>query len=328
MKKTELKASIPPVYFNHLYVVLDDKTYRAIQSSDFLRIAFPGVERRATLTAAGETWYGSYFYCKDNYLEFFGESNGPVTGVAARSGHWQVGAQEGWAGMAFSTDRPGGVAAVREAIRQRFDFDPFTELRQMQTTEKTINWFYHVRLAERLGLGSFESWVMEYHPEVFAHKNIPLPANGELTRLAYLSSWNEDRRTEGEAEAAKESRPEQSVPKKESGISRPPGSIHPPVFSRVTGATIHLDAARAARFAEILELLGYARTRSGDQITLSAHGFSLEIQPDECAPEGYRLSKLCLEMARPSVAPMTFVFAPRSKLVLREDLTAEWIFGI
>lgn len=328
MKKSEPKNFIPPVYFNHLYVVLDDKTYRAIQGSDFLRIAFPGVERRATLTAAGETWYGSYFYCKDNYLEFFGESTGPLMGTAARSGHWHVGAQEGWAGLAFSTDQPGGVSAVREALQMRYGFEPFSELRQMQTSEKTINWFYHVRLAERLGLGSFESWVMEYHPEVFAHKNIPLSADGQLTRLAYLSSWNQERKQADEMITPKTTEPHLSVPKKETGASRPPGSVHQPVFTRVTGATIHMDAARAGRFAEILEMLGYAKTTSGDQISLSAHDFALDIQPEECAPEGYRLSKLRLEMSRPSVAPMTFVFAPRSKMILREDLTAEWIFGV
>jgi len=32
-------------------------------------------------------------------------------------------------------------------------------------------------------------------------------------------------------------------------------------------------------------------------------------------------------MIRPSVAPITFVFAPGSRLILNEDLTADWIFG-
>ena len=54
---------LPPVLFNHLYVVLDEKTYRAVLGSDFLRTAFPGFERRASTTAAGEKWSGAYFYC-------------------------------------------------------------------------------------------------------------------------------------------------------------------------------------------------------------------------------------------------------------------------
>ena len=82
--KKPLSSTLPPVFFNHLYVVLDDKTYRAIMGSDFLQIAFPGKEKRATLTAAGETWSGAYFYCQDNYLEFFGSGSNPVSGSAAR----------------------------------------------------------------------------------------------------------------------------------------------------------------------------------------------------------------------------------------------------
>src|SRR5512133_1468564 len=158
---SEEKTSLPPVFFNHLYVVLDDKTFRAIQGSDFLQIAFPGKESRSTLTAAGESWKGTYYYCQDNYLEFFGSGNGPMTGKASRGGHWQTGAQEGWAGLAFSTSQPGGAAILRQAITNAFDYEPFYELRQLRAGEKSINWFYNLNLVETMGIGSFDSWVME-----------------------------------------------------------------------------------------------------------------------------------------------------------------------
>ncbi len=348
---------LPPVFFNHLYVVLDDKTYHAIQGSEFLRVAFPGKEKRATLTAAGETWAGTYFYCQDNYLEFFGSGNGPVTGEASRGGHWQSGAQEGWAGLAFSTDQPGGVAAVRQTMQKAFRYEPFHELRQMNAGRKIINWFYQVRLAEQLGLGSFESWVMEYHPDVFTYKGIPLPNDGALTRQAYLSPWNKERTSEKEnadkpagqeassvqmlAAANDESGAIQvhTVRKTESGSRTParnaprvltlrPEPPQPPVFSRVIGATLHLDHQRAERFARILALLGYAKDAQGDRLALSAHGFTLRILPEDAGPAGYRISALRLAMSRPSVAPMTFVFAPGSRLVLNDDLTADWEFGV
>jgi hypothetical protein len=100
-----------------------------------------------------------------------------------------------------------------------------------------------------------------------------------------------------------------------------------PVFSHITGATIHLDTARAQRYADVLALLGYAQKADHGDTLLSAHGFELRICP-EPSPSGYRLSSLRLAMSRPSVAPMTFVFAPRSRLVLKDDLTAEWQFGV
>jgi hypothetical protein len=290
--------NFPPVFFNHLYIVLDDKTYRAIQASDFLRSAFPGYETRSTLTAAGETWSGTYYYCQDNYLEFFGESTGK---------HWRTFAKGGWAGLAFSTDRPGGAEAVRKVVMDTFGYQPFNELRKLNLGGKMVNWFYHTRLAEQLGMDSFDSWVMEYHPDIFGLKGIPLPVSGELTRRAYLSPWNQENSTSVRREKRRSA----------------------PVFSRVLGATINMDGPRCELYSQILQALGYSLKEESGQVLLQAHGFSLtiRIQSEDATPPGYRLSSLLLEMVRPSVAPITFVFAPGSRLTLNEDLTAEWQFS-
>lgn len=327
---SENHPPLPPVVFNHLYVVLDDKTYRAIVASDFLRVAFPGVERRTTHTAAGETWSGAYFYGQDNYLEFFGSGSSPISGTPTQSGHWEPGAQEGWAGLAFSTDTPGGAAQVLQALRDTFHYEPSNELRGLQAGERTIHWFTTLKLAERLGLGSFDAWLMEYHPEIFAHKNIPIPESGKLTTAAYLSQWN-TRTAPPPAEPVKHPTAVRggrhaSLSKEQPDRKKLP--TPPPVFTRVIAATLHLDERRAERLAEVLELLGYARATEDDALVLAAHGFTLRIRPEETAPSGYRLSTLRLSLARPSVAPMTFVFAAHSRLTLNEDLTADWFFGV
>lgn len=314
---------IPPVSFNHLYIVLDTRTYRAILASDFLRTAFPGIEQRATLTSTGETWSGAYFYCQDTYLELFGSGNKPIPGSSEQTGHWQAGAAEGWAGLAFSTQQPGGSDIVREAYTDAFQHEPFHELRKLRANEETINWFYTVRLADQLGLGSFESWLMEYHPAIFAHKGIPLPESGELTTRAYLSAWNKERvipiaaDVNGKHNAGKPT------------AAPSPGPLPPPqpIFSNLIGATIHMDARRAELFAGVLTLLGYAKSVRDDILVLEKEDFTLQIYPTSAAPTGYRLSALRLAMSRPSVAPMTFLFAPTSRLLLNEDQTADWFFG-
>lgn len=288
---------LPLVYLNHVYIVLDDKTYRAIQGSDFLRSAFPGKELRSTLTAAGERWSGTYYYCQDNYLEFFGESTGR---------HWRSGARAGWAGLAFSTDQAGGVEKIRGIIRETFGYEPFYELRQLDTAGKNTNWFHYVSLVEQVHMTSFDSWVMEYHPDIFQLKGIDPPDSGELSRQAYLSRWNQP------------------------DLSRPTGEQRhdSPVFSRVIGATITMDREHATAYGAVLQALGFELKEETGQILLSINNFTLRIHihPESAMAPGYRLSSLTLEMVRPSIAPITFVFAPGSRLILNENLTADWYF--
>ena len=91
------------------------------------------------------------------------------------------------------------------------------------------------------------------------------------------------------------------------GLTPPPADRikpRPPVFSRVTGATLHMDSPRAERFAEVLTVLGYAKDENDTGMHLSAHGFTLNILPESTGPDGYRISRLRLAMARPSVAPI------------------------
>lgn len=280
---------LPPVYFNHLYLVLKDSTYRAILGSDFLRTAFSGMERRTTYTSTGEWWSGAYYYGDQNYLEFFGAS----------AGHWIGGAQEGWAGLAFSVDEPGGALAVRQAIEEACGYQPGHRLRQVQLGENTVNWFYLTQLAEQVSLESFDSWVMEYHPDIFRQKGIAYTSGSPLTRQAYLSPWN----TGKHAERSK------------------------PVFNRITEITLRMAPEPAERYARILTILGYTQSVEDGVLVLSAHGTSLRFLPEK--PEGmrYRVHSLRLAMLRPSVRPMTFVFAPGSRLVLGEDDYAEWFFG-
>lgn len=289
---------LPPIYFNHLYIVLDDKTYRAIQASDFLLSAFSGYELRSTVTAAGEAWTGTYYYCQENYLEFFGESTGK---------HWQPGAREGWAGLAFSSDHKGGVETARHVVREIAGSEPFYELRKLNVGSSQVNWFHYVRLAEQVGLGSFDSWIMEYHPDIFKLKGISLPTTGLLSRRAYLSPWN----------------PGGENPEIESARRIAP------VFSKVIGATIHMNDRQAVLYSRVLQALGYTLKEETGQLVVSAAGFTLTIhlRSEEAFPASYCLSSLRLEMLRPSVAPITFVFAPRSRLVLNENLTADWFFG-
>ena len=285
------------IYLNHIYLVLSDKTYRSITGSDFLRTAFPGMERRTTYTAAGESWFGTYFYGFDNYLEFFSET----------AGHWQNNAARGWGGLAFSSDEPGGADYVQQVVRTHLGYEPTRTLRQFQGGK---NWFYHVRLAEQIGQESFDAWVMEYHPDVFAQRGLLVGTHGELSRQAYLSPFN---------------RPRYVGP----GNTAPLASQ--PVFKRLIGAELCMRPAAAGKLAHLLSLFGYSKEDTEDGFLLSAHGFQLRLSIPAGREEGdteyFTIRSLQLEMVRPSVAPVEFVFPIGSRLLLNENQTATWYFG-
>lgn len=288
--------SSPVVDFNHLYIVLDDQTYRAIQASDFLRGAFSGKEQRTTRTAAGESWAGTYFYTQENYLEFFGET-------IARP--WNPEARAGWGGIAFSTDTPGGAQQVGEIVKKAFGYTPHFALRQLVTPNQHVNWFYNLRLAETVPVQAFDSWLMEYHPQIFDFKGIDYSASGP-TRRAYLTPWNraDGLDTGGKPRAAA------------------------PLFQRILGATLQLERSAGMRYAEILQTLGHSVEKALDEIQVQMGDVSLTIRLTDPAIEvTYLITSIRLQMTRKSVAPVEFVFAPCSRLVLREDLTAEWRFG-
>ena len=283
------------IHFNHLYLVLPDRAYRTILTSDFLQTAFPGIERRVTRTADGDHWSGAYFYTQENYLEFF----------PASAGFWQADeSAEGWGGVAFSVDEPGGAAELARQIEREFHYSPYYILRDLQVNDEAVPWFHYVRIAEKVGLPSFDSWVMEYTPEIFAFKGLEVPASGALTRQAYLSQWNQPR------------------PNK-IGLSQP-------VFSKVIAAELRMKGEHARRFADMLELLGYTKTDDGEALTLSGPNgtgeMSLRLLAEEPAANRYRVRSVTMALAR-EMQPVSFVFAPGSRLDIHDNGTAQWCFG-
>lgn len=277
------------ITLNHVYLVLLDKTYRAVTSSDFLRTAFPGFERRTTLTAAGETWFGAYYYGVDNYLEFFSDW----------AGHWQPQAAQGWGGLALSCDRPGEVDQVARLIEENLGYTPFRTLRKLQDG---TNWFHYVRLSDRLEQDNFDAWVMAYHPDIFTQRNLLPAEDGRLSTESYLSKWNKPR-------------------KQEAGVI-----TRQPVFNRIISIDLCLSASDTQRLVDILTILGYTKTTRGDDLLLSNENASICLL-SRPGPGCYTIRSVKLELSRPSVAPATFVFAPGSRLTLYEDATAEWVFG-
>ena len=65
--KASQRDSVPQVFLNHFYVVLDSPTYKAIERNGFLRKRFAVNEKRTT-TNAEMSYTGLYFYGINTYF--------------------------------------------------------------------------------------------------------------------------------------------------------------------------------------------------------------------------------------------------------------------
>ena len=142
------ESTMPPVYLNHIYRVLDAETFRAADASEYLRTEFAPFERRTT-KSGDDQWTGLYYYGESTYFEFLQSDpkrDRPV----------------GQSGVALGVEEKGGSAAVRKALDGLGLGDAKTIERKRETAGKMVPWF---------SMTGFEpidpilvSWVMEYSP--------------------------------------------------------------------------------------------------------------------------------------------------------------------
>src|SRR5262245_28226860 len=90
------------VPLNHFFLTVDADTYKAIESSEFLRNEFAPFEQRTTVRK-DTTYTGSYFYGQNTYFEFFevGRSIGRLVGSSA---------------IAFGVETPGASPGLRQKL--------------------------------------------------------------------------------------------------------------------------------------------------------------------------------------------------------------------
>ena len=149
------RQSIPPVFLNHFYAVVDTTTYKAIEADPFWRSQFAPNERRTTVRT-DETYTGLYFYGANTYFEIFDVADSPRPDV-------------GDCGLAFGVDSIGDLDTLGQVLGTELQIkrDPITRLYRGEP----VSWFQMATL-EHLPYGSRTStWLMEYHPEFLRRWN-------------------------------------------------------------------------------------------------------------------------------------------------------------
>ena len=155
------QATTPTVFLNHFFVVIDSKSYEAMQADPFLTTGFAPWEKRTTIRN-DETYTGVYWYGRNTYFEVFEPpAQGPV----------------GASGLALGVDGEGESAAVKERWSASLGgAQTFPVTRRTETAEPV--WFHMTAGGSAQGL--LRVWLMEYDREFLArwHENLT-PARGK-----------------------------------------------------------------------------------------------------------------------------------------------------
>ena len=168
--------SLPQVFLNHFYVVLDSPTYKAIEEDAFLRKHFAVNEKRTT-TNAEMTYTGLYFYGFNTYFEFFEIGNSPKDCV-------------GDSAIAFGVDQPGAIRVLQEKLGPSLEPNLKSVSRLYQG--KQIPWFFLATARSLPYESGLSCWVMEYQPEFLANWNLqPGRTNQGISRKEILQRYSE-----------------------------------------------------------------------------------------------------------------------------------------
>ena len=226
------EPKMPPVYLNHVYLVLDAETFRAADASEYLRTAFAPFERRTT-KSGDDTWTGPLLLRREHVLRV---SRRPIP---------KRDRPVGQSGVAFGVEETGSSVAVRKALDAAKLGDAKTVERTRETAGKMVPWFKMTGYEPIDPVLVF--WVMEYAPSFLKEWHPELrPGLSGIARKPVLERY--------QAKAAL------TVPPKD------------PLFRNVTAFRLALDSARAESFGKALAALGYRREAKGAERFLARSG--------------------------------------------------------
>ena len=136
------------VYLNHFYLTIDAESYKAIESSPFLRGEFAPFEQRTTVRQ-DITYTGSYFYGERTYFEFFevGRSLGREVGASA---------------IAFGVEATGASPRLKARLEALLASPVAVRPITRQVGEGDVDWFYMTTVADAPQTALLQTWVMEY----------------------------------------------------------------------------------------------------------------------------------------------------------------------
>ncbi|MFL6276180.1 MAG: DUF5829 family protein [Blastocatellia bacterium] len=134
------------VYLNHFFLTLNAESYKAIESSPFLRDEFAPFEQRTTVRK-DLTYTGSYFYGAHTYFEFFEAGRG-------------LGRIVGASGIAFGVEAVGASLHLKPRLEKTLALPVAVLPITRRIGDRDVDWFTMTNAAQASPL--LQTWVMEY----------------------------------------------------------------------------------------------------------------------------------------------------------------------
>ncbi len=175
VKKDELQVGL-----NHIYLVVDEETFKSLAASEFLKNEFCGFEQRTTTAGDGRSWTGIYLYGTKTYLEFLPPAKDRKVGQC---------------GIALGVDQPGSILRVLDRLATIPDARSAVMLTTRERKGDKIPWFYRAGVRWQEPETVLFAWLMEYHPD-YLRKWYPdtRPEDAGVSRAKNLARlYNADR---------------------------------------------------------------------------------------------------------------------------------------
>ena len=157
---------------NHLYVVLDEETYKSIASSEFIKNEFAGFEARTTTAGDGRSWTGLYCYGAMTYFEFLPQDQNRKAGQSA---------------IALGVDDSKSILGVLDRLNTIPGVSSTVSLITRESNREKIPWFYRASTGAKIVDDLLSTSVMAWHPE-YLRKMYPElhHAEAEVSRSGFL----------------------------------------------------------------------------------------------------------------------------------------------
>ena len=143
--------TVPEIYLNHVYIVLDSVTYQHLFDSSVLTQKLVYTLQYSTQTNQS-SYTGKYLAGKNGYLEFF-----------TTASHSRL--PEGSIGLGFMTFKSNDINKVKQYWEHTIKDSISLKTVQTMDNGKTRPWYYGLELYKTDSNGSIKVWLMENTPE-------------------------------------------------------------------------------------------------------------------------------------------------------------------